>query len=283
MARITLYSVLRWQITAIALSILLARPGMAQDETPAESDPPSQRSKLDAGDDEAPDMPDEKPASKSKLDDNAPEETAAPESMPQADEAAQPATKKDRPPGGGVVPAHDGRGPIDPRLALCDWLVLRNRTDVVPVQLMSKYVDVPSIDPAATYVFYYYKDGVAPESAISWKEKGGNIKAIEYYERRVLNIVCESLEVPFAELTKLGSRWAPSTRRTVKNVDDAMKKLKTALDEHDSAVQRSLRDDYKFKTMLRQPLLTALYNLRLAGSRSCLARQAVCRSHQAVR
>ncbi|NQT16309.1 MAG: ABC transporter substrate-binding protein, partial [Planctomycetes bacterium] len=94
--------------------------------------------------------------------------------------------------------------------------------------------------------------------------EGSQIEEIEYYEERMGKKAAQEMRVSLADLSAPGHRFDLSDPRWAEAAERAKKILSTAIDEHDSAVQRRLRRGLYWDKEVRQPLVQARLNLQLA-------------------
>ena len=149
----------------------------------------------------------------------------------------------------------------DERLRVCDWIYLHTKKDPVKVQLQA--ISMDDLASKREYTFLDHKSRSNAKSKITWTIKGADVKEIQYYEQRVLEVAAERLRVTENNLTQRGRGFELGDNQRHADVQQAMEILRSGIKEHDSAVQRKLREP-KLDTLLRLPLLVALYNLELS-------------------
>jgi MarR-like DNA-binding transcriptional regulator SgrR of sgrS sRNA len=151
----------------------------------------------------------------------------------------------------------------DPRLDVCDWIYLRIQNEPVKVQLQSTMIG--DWEPEKNYKFNLYRKSANSKSLGVRTIKGAVIRDVEYFEQRVLEVAAEKLGIARETIERAGHTIDLSTMDSANRAGVATKILLRGIKEHDSAVQRNLREDPNFRTVLRRPLLVALYNLRLSS------------------
>ncbi len=92
---------------------------------------------------------------------------------------------------------------------------------------------------------------------------GSEIGGVRYYEDRMLARAAEMVGLAADELKKPDTPVTVADERTSRAAREAEELLRTAVAEHDSAVQRGLRQSLELTENLRRPLIFARANLRV--------------------
>ena len=169
-------------------------------------------------------------------------------------------------PGAGLLNA-----PLDAELTevVCDLLKWRSRpgAEVIEKQvlLLPEEFDMSLKEPKRTYQVPLYISGKHPSDKASnvLTTRGDQIEGVRYYEDRVIERTADALGVKQEQLTRLGARLPRRDPRFLRNKARAVQFLQEAVREHDSAVDRRVRVVSTFCQSLKNPLVRALFNLRL--------------------
>ncbi len=130
----------------------------------------------------------------------------------------------------------------------------------MPIVLYPEYLSVPlpAERRSETIVFQRWTTAGTAKHSIPARQ----IVRIEYYERRVGKQAARELGLSSFEVLAEPGRVVDLSKRP-ESYDAAEELLRTALEEHDSAVQRGLRKGTVWNEKIRQPLVQALVNLTL--------------------
>lgn len=90
-----------------------------------------------------------------------------------------------------------------------------------------------------------------------------DIRSIEPYEERIVGLAADMLRIDVKTLVGPGNASLVAASPAAERIPKAEELLRSALAEHDSAVQRGLRADPGWNKRLREPLAQSRINLRL--------------------
>ncbi|MCR4413977.1 MAG: hypothetical protein NUV77_16295, partial [Thermoguttaceae bacterium] len=215
----------------------------------------AQRSKLDEEEEE-----ESVPRAKQSPPTPAPSKAASPENAASAIEKPLPAARAE---------------PQEPHEEVCDWLYRRPEGGGggwVRIRLLSD--DLGLLQGKQRYEFALYPRG---RQALL----GSEIGQVEYYEHRMLVRAARTAGIPADDLSKPDAPVPLADARSLRAAGAADAILRRAVSEHDSAVQRGLRQAADFRERLRRPLIHARVNLRLGMIDAMLARSEYSRALEA--
>lgn len=156
--------------------------------------------------------------------------------------------------------ASDSLPSVDERLCVCDWIYLRTKKD--PIKVLLQAIRMDELAPKSQYTFLRYQTPLSDNVTNTLTVQGQDIKEIRYYEQRVVTAAAKELAVAEEKIIRHGRGFELLDTQNEPSLQQAMKVLRTGIEEHDSAVQRKLRSP-RMAALLRVPLLEALYNLEL--------------------
>lgn len=244
-----------------------------EEEKPLEKKPePAKPAEPPAAEEPEEEMPEQPPAEEkpemaepsmpAESEQTAPQPETESEEMPQAEEQTEPAEEKPKQP----APAkkEEKKEPELPEVAVHDVVYWRPRPGATPrsadVVLLQEYVG---------------SDGLALHRIMKevplYQEKGKGvldlgvvrIVEIEYYEERVGKVAAELVRTSFEDLQSPNCALVIGEGE-VRFAEYSEKMLATAIAEHDSAVARGLRRGAQWQPVMRQPLVAARFNVRVA-------------------
>jgi len=218
-----------------------------QDEEPSDSTGKPSSSPLDDLGEDAMEEPDDE------------EEEQAPAARTSEIPAAEEEEEEEEEEEGDIEPEEAGREPVCDRVL---WVNRLGRSQWLSVVLFEHYLgrQLSPVERAMSHKLRLYS-----RAGENYRDvEGYQIHRIEYYEERMAGKAAQEMRVSMAELSAPGRPFDLSDPRWAEAAQRAKGILSTAIDEHDSAVQRRLRRGLYWDKEMRQPLVQARLNLQLA-------------------